>query len=55
MFLGKGDGTLFPSVEYEAIGGVVVTADVDGDGRCDLIGATSNVISVLMNRSAWPE
>jgi hypothetical protein len=56
VFSGKGDGTLSRSAEYESIGGLVVSVDVDGDDRCDLVGANrfSNMIFVLMNQSAWP-
>jgi uncharacterized protein (TIGR03437 family) len=55
LFRGKGDGTLLPSVEYVAgwAPETATVADVDGDGRPDLIVTNfrSNTVSLMMTRS----
>jgi hypothetical protein len=65
VFLGKGDGTMLPSVDFTvapyAGTGTVVAADLDGDGLSDLVTTNfySNSVSLLLNRRAflyppWP-
>jgi hypothetical protein len=48
IFLGKGDGTFQPEVDYNADGYSVATADFNGDGNPDLIVSTN----VSVNRSS---
>jgi hypothetical protein len=50
IFLGNGDGTFQPQVEYpgypligDPIGGAIVTADFNGDGRIDLAAAYGEI------------
>ncbi len=53
VFLGHGDGTFAPAVNY-AVGALgtaypngIVLADMDGDGRLDIIAANGSTLSIL--------
>ena len=51
MLLGNGDGTFQPAVRY-TLGGFgatsVALADVNGDGKLDLLVATGSAVGVLL-------
>jgi uncharacterized protein (TIGR03437 family) len=56
VFLGKGDGNVLPPVEYTVGWGPYfgTTADLDGDGRSDVItfNLASNTVSLLLTKGA---
>ena len=54
VFIGNGDGTFTPPIEYGRgnDGDVIVTADLNGDGKLDVvIGNALGTVSVFMNTS----
>jgi hypothetical protein len=49
ILLGNGDGTLSPTVDFPVDARGLAFADMDGDGRLDLVAATySNAVNVLL-------
>jgi hypothetical protein len=59
VLLGRGDGTLSPSVDLAAgsLPAAVVVGDFNRDARPDLTATNpgSNTVSVLLNDGAWPD
>ena len=49
VLLGNGDGTFQPVQNYSGNGVYVAVADLDGDGKPDLLGFSINGISALLN------
>jgi len=58
VLLGRGDGTLTPSIDHAAGAWpmAVAAGDFNGDGRADVAAAnaSSDNVSVLLNNGAWP-
>jgi uncharacterized protein (TIGR03437 family) len=48
VFLGKGDGTFQPPVNFLTAGACLAAGDVNGDGKADLIASGSTGTSVLL-------
>jgi hypothetical protein len=52
VFLGNGDGTFKPEVDYNGAGSSVALADFNGDGHLDIVttGGSNNNISLLLGK-----
>lgn len=49
VFLNRGDGRLQPRLDYPTRGTNVDIADVNGDGKADVVTSGTPIVSVLMN------
>ena len=54
VLLGNGDGTFQPPVSYPVLGAeAVAIADVNGDGKCDLVGDRQYVCLRAVRQRRW--